>query len=74
MCTSVFRLQRIDGIDIDQCPKCRGGWLDSGEFDAARMRLRKMTAPSAVPSTSDGFAVEGAVDVVEFIVHLLADS
>lgn len=21
------------GVEIDYCPKCRGGWLDRGELD-----------------------------------------
>ena len=26
-------LNDIRGIEVDRCPNCRGGWLDSGELD-----------------------------------------
>ncbi len=33
------------GIDIDDCPQCRGIWLDRGELD----RLLELAAGSASP-------------------------
>lgn len=33
-CLVPLNSQRIEGVEIDLCPKCGGLWLDAGEFDA----------------------------------------
>ena len=33
------------GIEIDCCPKCRGVWLDRGEFDKVIERSTQAQAP-----------------------------
>jgi Zn-finger nucleic acid-binding protein len=33
------------GIEIDDCPRCRGGWLDRGELDQRIERAAEAQAP-----------------------------
>ena len=37
-----------EGIEIDHCPQCRGGWLDRGELD----KIIDRAAPSVVGAAS----------------------
>lgn len=39
-CTAGLGTGRIEGVEVDPCPSCRGVWLDSGEIrDAQRQVL-----------------------------------
>ena len=40
-CDGTLRELRFGNILIDFCPKCRGIWLDKGEFDAAVAFVRE---------------------------------
>lgn len=33
VCNETLLLNNRQGVEIDYCPKCRGIWLDRGEFD-----------------------------------------
>ena len=41
------------GVEIDYCPKCRGGWLDRGELDKLIERAEAMASP---PQAGNGAA------------------
>lgn len=43
------------GIEIDYCPKCRGVWLDRGEFDKIIERSTNVT-PQATPAPASPLA------------------
>jgi Zn-finger nucleic acid-binding protein len=45
VCAKALTQLRIDGLDIDRCAVCHGVWLDPGEYEAARQRLRKAVTP-----------------------------
>ena len=62
----------VEGIEIDRCPSCRGVWLDPGEYDAVRVRLR---APRASPRKStprDDFVGDVVLELVDSL-FLLGD-
>ena len=59
-CAIAMTKENIDGIDIDRCAQCRGVWLDPGEYEAARQRLRAPSnAPRLPPSSKAGDAAAG---------------
>lgn len=46
-------------VEIDQCPKCRGIWLDAGEFTRVQAEIR--AARSAPPGWAAAMAAAAAV-------------
>ena len=40
------------GVEIDDCPSCRGVWLDRGELDKIIERSNEMAAPAALQKAS----------------------
>ena len=38
------------GVEIDDCPACRGIWLDRGELDKLLERSAQASAPFAAPA------------------------
>lgn len=72
-CNATLGRHRLDGIEIDRCVTCHGIWLDPGEFDAARIRLRASSPPR--PTSSQGAesaAHSTGEDVLEIVLHILA--
>ena len=49
VCTISLARSDRQGIEIDQCPQCRGIWLDRGELDKIIARNRPDIMPSPLP-------------------------
>mgnify|MGYP001187628354 CR=1 FL=1 len=48
-CKATLLMADRQGIEIDYCPQCRGGWLDRGELDKLIERSAQ-AAPAQVAS------------------------
>ncbi|MEW5917772.1 MAG: zf-TFIIB domain-containing protein, partial [Gemmatimonadota bacterium] len=61
-----------------RCSRCRGVWLDPGECDAARQRLRQPVPPSQQPhreGTSNpgaSLAMEGLTEVLLWLGRVVS--
>lgn len=53
LCTVELNMINLKGIEVDDCPKCKGIWLDRGELD--RLIGQPQTDP-ADPSAVVGWA------------------
>ena len=51
ICDGAMQLQATHGVDIDQCPRCRGVWLDRGELDRI---LERSTRFLEIPGDETG--------------------
>jgi Zn-finger nucleic acid-binding protein len=78
VCAIALTRETVDGIDIDRCAQCRGVWLDPGEYEVARQRLRKSVAspPSrhrtGAVDTAGSLAVEGLTEVLLWLGRTLS--
>jgi Zn-finger nucleic acid-binding protein len=75
ICAIDLSRETIDGVEIDRCANCGGVWLDPGEYEAARQRLRNpgaMPAKSANPRFGDDAAratFDGLVEVLLWLAR-----
>lgn len=65
-CTEPLESQRVEGVEIDRCVKCKGVWLDAGEYDAVRKRIEIHPRSSVKPDGKTGFDLVGAGFEVAF--------
>jgi Zn-finger nucleic acid-binding protein len=68
-CREHLAILEIDGIEIDRCRRCGGVWLDPGEYDAARIRLKR--SPSVPPRPPNGPNSSELFEVVAFVVEVI---
>ena len=65
-CTQPLESQRVEGVEIDRCVKCKGVWLDAGEYDAVRKRIEIPPHSAVKPGGNTGFDLVGAGFEVAF--------
>jgi Zn-finger nucleic acid-binding protein len=71
-CRSPLQAIVAEGIEIDRCPSCRGVWLDPGEYDAVRVRLRSPGVRPSKTTPRDDFVGDVAVELLD-VMYLLAE-
>ena len=59
----------IDGIEIDRCRRCGGVWLDPGEYDAARVRMKR--SPSVPPKSPNGSTNSELFEIVALVLEVI---
>jgi Zn-finger nucleic acid-binding protein len=74
VCRDPLAVVSIDGITIDRCHSCGGVWLDPGEYDAARIRLKlgATAPPRSVHARAGAGSFEAVAIIAEVLVSLLA--
>jgi Zn-finger nucleic acid-binding protein len=53
LCTIKLSIYHRQGIDVDYCPKCRGGWLGRGELDKYLEKYPIETEDKSMPLLSN---------------------
>ncbi len=59
----------VDGIEIDRCLACRGVWLDPGQYDVVRIRLRQ--APEVPNPTRQPHAAHGPSGIAHIVAEVV---
>ena len=68
-CATAMRVEKVDSVTLDVCPKCGGVWMDPGEHHfarkfGARSRRDKTAPPGLRPKTGAGRLLSDLVDVI----------
>jgi Zn-finger nucleic acid-binding protein len=50
----------VDGVEIDRCSRCRGVWLDAGEYDAVAAAIQ---SDATIPDTPQVSSAPKSLDV-----------
>ena len=61
-CEETLVMSERQGIEIDYCPKCRGGWLDKGELDKIIERSESSTSKTFGTDITERRYEEGDFD------------
>jgi Zn-finger nucleic acid-binding protein len=74
-CKKSLTAERVEGIEIDRCPRCDGIWLDAGEYDAVRQRIETKREATAAAATEvvpkEGGALSATLDVVFTLIEAI---
>ena len=68
-CRELLAIVEIDGIEIDRCRRCGGVWLDPGEYDAARVRMKR--SPSVPPKSPNGSTNSELFEIVALVLEVI---